>query len=106
MRPKAPSALLLEAREAAGLTQRELARRAKTTQSVIARIENGQTVPGWGTFVKILRAAGHELRAEIVQTVSRSHMLDDVPRILKLSPEDRIREVANLSRFLAEVRRV
>jgi hypothetical protein len=32
-------------------------------------------------------------------------MLADVPRILSLTPEDRLREVANASRFTAAVRR-
>lgn len=35
-----------------------------------------------------------------------SHMLQDVTRILSLTPEQRIREVANVARFLAAVRRV
>ena len=33
-------------------------------------------------------------------------MLQDVTRILSLTPEQRIREVANVARFLAAVRRV
>lgn len=105
MPSKTPAALLLDARTSAGLSQRELARRAKTTQSVIARIENGQTIPGWDTLLDILKAAGFDLRVELVEKVSRSHMLDDVPRILGMSPEDRLREVANVSRFVAEARR-
>lgn len=37
---------------------------------------------------------------------TESHMLQDVTRILSLTPEQRIREVANVARFLAAVRRV
>jgi hypothetical protein len=33
-------------------------------------------------------------------------MLDDVPRILALTPEQRLREVAEVSRFLSAARRV
>jgi hypothetical protein len=33
-------------------------------------------------------------------------MLADVPRILRLSPEDRLREVGNVARFTAAARRV
>jgi hypothetical protein len=36
----------------------------------------------------------------------RSHMMQDVARILRLSPEDRLREVAAVSRFVANTRRV
>ncbi|MGA0920392.1 MAG: hypothetical protein ACO32Z_06560 [Gemmatimonadaceae bacterium] len=35
-----------------------------------------------------------------------SQLLDDVPRILALSPEDRLREVGAIARFVAEARRV
>lgn len=107
MPTKAPSALLLEAREAAGMSQRELARRAKTTQSVVARIENGQTIPGWGTLQDLLRAAGFDLRVELAPRPRvEPGMLAEARRILSLSPSDRIREVANASRFVANARRV
>ena len=99
--------LLLEAREAAGLSQRELARRAKTTQSVIARIESGQTIPGWDTLQDLIRAAGFDLNAELVPRPRvEPDMLAEARRILSLSPSDRIREVANVSRFIANTRRV
>jgi hypothetical protein len=32
-------------------------------------------------------------------------LLDDIPRILALSPTERLREVANISRFAASARR-
>jgi hypothetical protein len=35
-----------------------------------------------------------------------THMLDDVDRILALTPEARLAEVGNVSRFLAGARRV
>lgn len=102
-----PSTLLRAARERAGLSQRTLARRAGTTQSVVARIERGATSPGWNTLQRLLRAAGYDLEAEIVpRPAARSHMMGDVTRILRLSPEDRLREVAAVSRFLAGARRV
>jgi transcriptional regulator with XRE-family HTH domain len=58
-------ALLLQARTRAGLTQRALARRAKTVQSVVARIEKGQTSPSIETFDRLLAAAGFELRGQL-----------------------------------------
>jgi transcriptional regulator with XRE-family HTH domain len=105
-RKRSAGRLLREARRRAGLSQRELARRARTSQSVVARIEKGRTAPADSTLARLLGAAGFELHAELVpRPVSRSHMLDDVNRILRLSPEERLREVANVDRFAAAARR-
>ncbi|MFV1986065.1 MAG: multiprotein-bridging factor 1 family protein [Gemmatimonadota bacterium] len=99
--------LVRTARLRAGLSQRELARRAATAQSVVARIERGQTDPGWSTLGRLLGAAGFELSGDLrLRPTADSHMLDDVDRILRLSPEQRLAEVANLSRFEAAARRV
>lgn len=101
-----PSRLVREARRLAGLSQRELARRAGTAQSVVARVEAGQTSPTVETLRRLLSAAGCELRVELVPSLTGvTHMLEDVERILALSPEDRLREVRNLSRFDAAARR-
>jgi transcriptional regulator with XRE-family HTH domain len=101
-----PALLVREARSRAGLTQRELAARAGTSQSVVARVEAGQTRPGSETLRRLLEAAGFELRAEILPLpVADTHMLEDVARILSLTPEQRLREVANVSRFESAARR-
>lgn len=101
-----PALLVAEARSRAGCTQRELARRAGTSQSVVARIEAGQTQPGSETLRRLLAAAGFELRAELVPLpVDETHMLEDVARILTLTPEQRLREVGNVSRFESAARR-
>ena len=95
-----PAALVREARERAGLSQRALALRAGTSQSVVARIELGITDPSSGTLATLLAAAGFELLCRLEPApVVDSHMLDDVERILHLSPEQRIREVANVGRL-------
>ncbi len=101
-----PGRLLLTARSRAGLTQRELARRAGTAQSVVARIERGQTSPTIATLHRLLAAAGFEPRTELaVRSSAGSHMLEDVARILSLTPQERLLEVRNISRFLAAARR-
>ncbi len=93
------------ARRQAGLSQRDLARRARTAQSVVARIEAGTTSPTWDTLSRLLAAAGFELRASVaLRPVKRSHMLDDVPRILRLTPEGRLIELRNASRFFTAAR--
>jgi transcriptional regulator with XRE-family HTH domain len=107
MKKSALSAHLVRtARAQAGMTQRALARRASTAQSVVARIERGQTSPTVETLERLLRAAGFELTAsaEVRPVLDRS-MLDDVPRILRLSPEDRLREIANMNTLFSQARR-
>ena len=101
------AALLRQARTRAGLSQRQLAQRAGTAQSVIARIERGQTSPTWETLQRLLAAAGYDLATQLEPQVAvGSHMLDDVPRILAMTPEQRLQEVENVSKFLHQVRRV
>lgn len=105
--PVYASDLLKAARERAGLSQRELARKAKTAQSVVARIELGTTSPSLSTLTGLLAAAGFELAADLRPRprVDRSQ-LDDVPRILALTPAERIREVGLVNRFVTAARRV
>ncbi len=99
-------AIVREARQRAGLSQRGLAGRASTSQSVVARIEQGRTDPSTATLARLLAAAGFELRAELTPvSVADTHMLHDVARILSLTPEQRLLEVRNVSRFEAAVRR-
>lgn len=107
MRYKLPATLIKKVREASGLTQRELAARAGTAQSVVARIETGATDPSWHTLTGIIGAAGYEFRPELRRKpVLDPSELDDIPRILRLTPEERLLEVARLSQFMSAVRRV
>jgi predicted transcriptional regulator len=100
------AALLREARSRAGLSQRRLAWRARTSQSVVARIESGQTTPRSETLRRLLAAAGFGVRTELTPlAIADTHMLADVSRILALTPEQRLREVANLSRLAGAARR-
>ena len=58
-------ALILEvakARQRAGLSQAELAKRMKTTQSTIARLENGRSLPSTRTLGRFAKATGHRLK--------------------------------------------
>ena len=72
----------------------------------MARIETGETSPTVGTLERLLAAAGFDLETRLEPQVELDPQLfDDVRRILSMSPEDRLREVGNVSRFLAEARR-
>jgi len=100
------NSILLDARERAGLSQRALAERAGTAQSVVARIELGATSPTTDTLRRLLDAAGFELGMSLrPKVVFDPQELEDVPRILGLTPEQRLREVANIDRLVAAARR-
>lgn len=58
--------LIRLARHDAGLSQRELARRAGTSQGAIAAYESGQRSPSLETLARIVRAAGQDLRIQVV----------------------------------------
>ena len=49
---------LAEARRRAGLTQAALAKRMRTSQASIARIESGRGAPKWSTIERYARAVG------------------------------------------------
>jgi uncharacterized protein len=98
--------LLSDARMRAGISQRELARKARTAQSVVARIELGETSPSWTTLGRLLKAAGFLLSAGLRRIDVDPALLDDVSRILRLTPEERLLEVAQVSRFISAARRV
>lgn len=53
---------LIEARTAAGLSQSQLARRMKTSQSYIARIEGGKVRPSTDALERFAQAPGTRLR--------------------------------------------
>ena len=57
--------LVREARKRAALTQRELAERAGTTQSAVARLESGRTSPSLEQVQRLMRLCGYDLLVEL-----------------------------------------
>lgn len=55
-------AALSEARTRAGLTQEQVAKRMKTTQAVIARLEGGGSKPSTRTLERYAEATGSRLK--------------------------------------------
>ncbi len=53
----------------AGLTLRELARRAGTSHATLAAYESGRKVPSVATFDRIVRAAGYRPGVELTPAV-------------------------------------
>ena len=62
---------IAEARGRAGLTQQEVAGRMQTTQSNIARLEAGRTVPSTRTLERFARAVGTRLKISFEPIRSR-----------------------------------
>lgn len=94
---------LREARQAAHLTQRQLASRAGVPQSTVARIERGQMMPRVDTFDRLLRAA--ELRVAVQPVPGAGVDRAQMRRLLGFTPRERALAAADeangLSRLLA-----
>jgi transcriptional regulator with XRE-family HTH domain len=63
---------LIEARSRAGLSQSQLARRMKTSQSYIARIEGGKVRPSTNALARFADATGTRLRIIFEPDATRS----------------------------------
>lgn len=57
---------LIAARVRAGLTQEELAARMQTTQSTIARLESGRSLPSLRTLSRYAEATGSRAEVRLV----------------------------------------
>lgn len=57
---------LIEARAEAGLTQKEVADRMKTSQAAIARMESGRSMASTTTLQKYASAVGKQLRISLI----------------------------------------
>jgi transcriptional regulator with XRE-family HTH domain len=56
------ASVVIEARNNAGLTQQQLARKMRTTQPAIARLESGRGRPSMRTLARLADATGTRLR--------------------------------------------
>ncbi len=72
-------ALIREARQRAGLSQTELARRASVAQSVISAYETDRREPGLAMLTKLVEAAGHDLVVEVRPSATLRRGLPDSP---------------------------
>lgn len=94
--------LLREARLRAGLTQADLAERAGTTQSAIARWETGGAQPSLETLSRLVRACGLELRLGLEEADPDGASL--IERNLALSPTQRLDQLVRTVAFIQEGR--
>lgn len=63
--------LIRSARREAGLSLRELARRAGTSDATISAYEHGRVVPRVDTLVRIVEAAGKRLEPRLASAATR-----------------------------------
>jgi len=105
---------VLSARERAGLSQGELARRAKTSQSAIARLERGRVSPSFSTIQRVVRAAGFDVQVTLVARPGGDPVVEaykrDVDRTLlrenlRKSVDRRLRDIEAFAHDAGELRR-
>jgi transcriptional regulator with XRE-family HTH domain len=99
-----PGGLIRRSRLLAGLTQAELARRLGTTQSAVSRLERGREEPRLARLASILAACG--VRASLTLQPDDGVDRAQIRQQLALTPVERLASVTNVSRFVAEARRV
>ncbi len=105
--------LVRRVREAAALTQRELAVRAGTTQAVVSRIESGDASPSVEMVRRLANAAGYELRLDCVPRRVTDPVVEaykpgvDATLLmsnLRKSPRERFEQLLSARRFILKVR--
>ena len=84
------STLLRSARAQSGLSQRELGRRAGSTQASVSRVERGVVSPTVDTLERLVRSCGAELA--LVPRPGDGVDRTLIRERLRLSPGERIRE--------------
>jgi transcriptional regulator with XRE-family HTH domain len=90
--------LIREARLRAGWTQAQLAERAGTTQSAVARWESGRVRPSIETLARLVRACGLELRVGLAEPDPDASSL--IERNLALKPEERLSQLVKAVGFI------
>ena len=82
--------LLREARERHGVSQTRLARRARTSQAAISRIERGRVSPTMETARELFDLLGEELRVT-AEPIDYGHDRSLLRANLELPPHERLR---------------
>lgn len=90
--------LVRRLRSGAGLSQRELARRADTSQPAIARYERGTATPSWNTLQRLASACGQELELS-AREAPEPHDIELAELLLSLTPEQRLRALRRYARL-------
>lgn len=91
------AAIIKEARQAAGLTQMQLAGRLGISQGAVAQLERERANPTFATLERVVRATGHRVELRIAPQPSAvdPSLLREA---LRLSPAERIAAAEQLTR--------
>jgi transcriptional regulator with XRE-family HTH domain len=102
------------ARAERGLTQRALAARARTAQSLVARIERGRANPTVKTLARLFDAAGFDMVIDLKPRQTAAPLIEarkrEVDRTLlrenlAKTPAERVRTLVAMAELFAETRR-
>ncbi len=93
------SELVKRARTQAGLSQRQLAEIAGTSQSQIANYELGKVSPTLDTLERIVEACGYTLRMRLGSKELQDSDANLVDKHLAMNPEARVDFVKKMNRF-------
>ncbi len=91
--------LLRHARRRHGLTQEQLATRARTSQAAISRIERGLVSPSVATLASLLDLMGEELRLS-TEPIDYGHDVTLLRQNLARTPAARIDFAASVANFV------
>ena len=94
--------LVREARKRAGLTQSELAARAGTTQSAIARLESGRPDVSLNDVIRFVRLCGLDVEVAIVPHDDSD--MAQAERLVSLTGPQRIQRHMRVARQLRTLR--
>lgn len=81
------AAIVAQVRQSSGLTQTELANRAGTSQPAVARYETGVSRPSTETLQRLARAAGFDIKVELVPTKARNLSSDRAKKLFRMRSE-------------------
>lgn len=100
--PTPAAGLIRLARQKAGLTQIELAERAKTSQQVVSAYETGRRDPTYSNLEKMIAAAGFEMRVQLEPLDPHDASLDTY--LNAMPPEARAQLEVAMARRVDEAR--
>lgn len=89
--------IIRAARLRAGLSTRELARRAQTSHATLSRYEHGKVQPSFATVERLVRACGLEMRIHLDEPDMSD--ADLTASFLTLTPRERLQSIANVDRL-------
>ena len=95
--------MIRRAREGAGLSKRELARRAGTSAAALVEYESGRRDPNAATLLRIVRAAGGDLDLVAprspIEPARQGRLLLEVLRLAEHLPKRRAAKTLPYPRF-------